>query len=51
MRTDLQVDVVDKVGGSFEKLWVWIRAFIRTYVEITRASAFCKIANFSEVAS
>jgi len=50
MRTDLQVDVTDKVGDSFEKLQVWIRSFIRADVGIKRASAFCKIANFSEVA-
>ncbi|MBA7492314.1 hypothetical protein ES702_02864 [subsurface metagenome] len=51
MRTELQIDVADKVGDSFEKMEVWIRAFIRADVGIKRPKAFCEIANYGEVAS
>ncbi|MBA7615980.1 hypothetical protein ES703_23270 [subsurface metagenome] len=50
MRTDLQVKVAE-TGEGFEKLEVWIRCFLRADVGIRRPKAFCKIANYGEVAS
>ncbi|MBA7492303.1 hypothetical protein ES702_02852 [subsurface metagenome] len=51
MRTELQIDVADKVGDAFEKMEVWIRAFIRADVGIKRPKAFVHIKNYGEVAS
>jgi len=51
MRSDLQVDVADKVGDAFERLEVWIRCFLRADVGIKRPSAFCHIKNYGEIAS
>lgn len=51
MRTDLQVDVADKVGDAYERLEVWIRCFLRADVGIKRPGAFCHIKNYGEIAS
>jgi len=51
MRTDLQVDVTDKAGDSYERLQVWIRCYLRADVGIKRPKAFCHIKNFGEIAS
>lgn len=51
MRTDLQVDVTNKAGDSFEKLEVWIRCYLRADVGIKRPKAFCHIKNYGELAS
>lgn len=51
MRTDLQVDVTDKAGDSFERLEVWIRCYLRVDVGIKRTKAFCHIKNYGEIAS
>ena len=51
MRSELEIKVADTPGDSFKKLEVWIRCFLRADVGIKRPKAFCKIANYGEVAS
>ncbi|GAI76135.1 unnamed protein product, partial [marine sediment metagenome] len=50
-RTEIQLDVTDKVSDAFERLEVWLRAFIRIDCGIKREHAFCHIKNYGEVAS
>jgi len=50
MRTDLQIKLAE-TGEGYEKLEVWIRAFLRADVGIKRPKAFCHIKNYGEIAS
>ncbi len=50
MRTDLQIKLAE-TGEGFEKLEIWIRAFLRADVGIKRPKAFCHIKNYGELAS
>ncbi|MBA7619155.1 hypothetical protein ES703_26491 [subsurface metagenome] len=50
MRTDLQIKLAE-TGEGFEKLEIWIRAYLRADVGIKREKAFCHIKNYGLVAS
>ncbi|MBA7493080.1 hypothetical protein ES702_03635 [subsurface metagenome] len=50
MRTDLQIKLAE-TGEGYEKLEIWIRAYLRADVGIKRPKAFCHIKNYGEVAS
>jgi len=50
-RTEMQIDVTDKVSDAFQRLEVWLRCFIRLDVGIKREKSMCHIKNFGEIAS